>query len=153
MAIFVSFLIVTMYQGPWSPTYHCFPQVHCTSCSVTQSCLTHYNPMDYSLPDSFVHGILQARTVECVTISSSKGSSWPRDPTSVSCIGGRFSTTEPPCQTFTQSSHTISFLSKLINIMKIKEYIYIYVWWWLEYTFDHFMIVTSLICWKKYKFS
>ena len=30
---------------------------------VTQSCLTLYNPMDFSLPGSSVHGILQASTV------------------------------------------------------------------------------------------
>ena len=34
----------------------------------------------YSLPDSSVHGILQARLLEWVAISSSRGSSWPRDP-------------------------------------------------------------------------
>ena len=35
---------------------------------VTQSCLTLCGPMDYSLPVSLVHGILQARTLEWVTI-------------------------------------------------------------------------------------
>ena len=34
-----------------------------------------------------VHGISQARTLECVTISFSRGSSWPRDWTVVSSIG------------------------------------------------------------------
>ena len=46
--------------------------------------------MDWSLPGSLVHGILQARTLEWVAISFSKGSSWPRDWTLVSCIPGRF---------------------------------------------------------------
>ena len=31
---------------------------------VAQSCLTLWDPMDYSPPGSFVHGILQARIVE-----------------------------------------------------------------------------------------
>ena len=44
----------------------------------TQSCLTHCDPMDYSLPGS-VCGILQARTLEWVAISFSRGSSQPRD--------------------------------------------------------------------------
>ena len=44
-----------------------------------QLCLTLYNPMDYNLTDSSVHGILQARILEWVAISSSKGSSPPRD--------------------------------------------------------------------------
>ena len=42
-------------------------------------CLTLGNPMDYSLPGSSVHGILQARILEWVAISSSRGSSQPRD--------------------------------------------------------------------------
>ena len=48
------------------------------------------DPMDCSPPGSSVHGILQARTLEWVAISSSKGSSQPRDLTNVSyisCIG------------------------------------------------------------------
>ena len=54
------------------------------------------DPMDCSLPGSFVHGISQARTLEWVAISFSRGSSWPRYRTHiscVSCIAGRFFTT------------------------------------------------------------
>ena len=40
---------------------------------VSQSCLTLSNPMDYSLPGSSVHGILQARILEWVAISFSRG--------------------------------------------------------------------------------
>ena len=47
---------------------------------------------DYSLPGSSVHGIFQARTLEWVSISFSRGPSWPRDWTQVSCIAGRFFT-------------------------------------------------------------
>ena len=43
------------------------------------------NPSDCSLPGSFLHGIIQARILEWVAISSSRGSSWPRDRTCVSC--------------------------------------------------------------------
>ena len=43
----------------------------------------------YSLPGSSVHRILQARVLEWVAISISKGSSWPRDWTWVSRIAGR----------------------------------------------------------------
>ena len=43
-------------------------------------------PMDCSPPDSSVHGILQARILEWVAISSSRGSSWPKIRTCVSCI-------------------------------------------------------------------
>ena len=46
--------------------------------------------MDYSLPGSYVHGILQARILEWVAIPFSGGSSQPRDQTQISCIAGRF---------------------------------------------------------------
>ena len=59
---------------------------------VTKSCLTVCDRMDYSLPGSSVHGILQARTLEWVAISFSRGSSQPRNQTQVSCIAGRFFT-------------------------------------------------------------
>ena len=52
---------------------------------VTQSCPTLCNPMDRSSPGSFVHGILQARILEWVAISSSRVSSRPRDWTT--CTG------------------------------------------------------------------
>ena len=49
----------------------------CYCCLVTQSCLTLCDP---------VHGIFQARILEWVAISYSRGSSWPRDWTWVSCV-------------------------------------------------------------------
>ena len=45
------------------------------------------NLMDYSLPGSSVHGILQERILEWVAFSFSRGSSQLRDRTCVSCIG------------------------------------------------------------------
>ena len=42
---------------------------------VTQSCLTLCDPVDCSPPGSSVHGILQARVLEWVAISFSRGSS------------------------------------------------------------------------------
>ena len=53
---------------------------------VTQSCPTLCGPMDCSLPGSSVHGVLQARILEWVAISSSSGSFRPRDQICVSCI-------------------------------------------------------------------
>ena len=46
--------------------------------------------MGCSLPGSSVHGILHSRILEWVAISSSRGSSWPRNQTQISCIAGRF---------------------------------------------------------------
>ena len=60
------------------------------ACPCTQSCLTLCYPMDYSLSGSSVHGILQARILEWVAISYSRGSSRPRYQTCISyisCIG------------------------------------------------------------------
>ena len=51
--------------------------------------LTLCNPMDCNLSGYSDHGIFQARLLECVAISFSRGSSWPRDRTQVSCTAGR----------------------------------------------------------------
>ena len=48
--------------------------------------------MDYSLPGSSVHGILQARIQEWVAIPFSREYSWPKDRTWVSCIIGKLFT-------------------------------------------------------------
>ena len=57
---------------------------------VAQSCLTLCDPIDCNPPGSSVHGIFQARILEWGAISSSRGSSQPRDRTQVSCTVGRF---------------------------------------------------------------
>ena len=46
-------------------------------CLLAKSHLSHCDPMDCSLPDSSVHGILQARILEWVAIPFSRGSSDP----------------------------------------------------------------------------
>ena len=61
-----------------------------------QLCPALHDPTDCSLPGSSVNGIFQARIPEWVPMPTSWGSSWPRDWTHVSCITGRFFTTEPP---------------------------------------------------------
>ena len=53
-------------------------------------------PMDWSSPGSSVHGISQARIPKWVATSFSRGSSQPWDRTCISCIAGRFFTTESP---------------------------------------------------------
>ena len=72
---------------------HIYLHMHAKSC---QSCLNLCNPMNYSPPGSSVHGILQARILERVSMPSSRGSSWPRDQTRVSCIAGEFFTAASP---------------------------------------------------------
>ena len=48
-------------------------------CSVTQSCLTLRDPMDYSPPGSSVYGTLQARILEWVAVPFSRDLSDPGD--------------------------------------------------------------------------
>ena len=70
----------------------------CRSCClVAKLDLTLFRPHGLcSLSVSSVHGILQARILEWVAISSPRGSSWPRNWTNVSCIAGEFFTTKLP---------------------------------------------------------
>ena len=76
--------------------------------------LRYVDPVDCSLPGSFIHSILQARILEWVAISFSRGSSQPRDQTQASHIGGRcfnlWATREAPV--FLKVSH---FMEKEIK--------------------------------------
>ena len=77
--------------------------------------------MDCSLPGFSVRGILQARIVEWVAISSSRGSSQNRDRTHVSCsscITVGFFTTEPLGKPITPD-----YLSSLYLCTIYQEYI------------------------------
>ena len=68
-------------------------------CVCAQLCPTLCDLMDCSLPGSFAHVISQARVLEWVVISYSRGYSQPRDQTCVSCvscIGRWFFITVPP---------------------------------------------------------
>jgi len=51
--------------------------------------------VDYSLSGSSINGISQVGILKWVGISFPKVSSWIRDPTHISCMAGRFFTTEP----------------------------------------------------------
>ena len=68
----------TNFEGLW-----------CKHSKLLQSCSTLCDTVDCSPPSSSVHGILQARILEWVAISFSRGSSSPKDQTWVSCIAGR----------------------------------------------------------------
>ena len=60
----------------------------CSASYCLLSCVRLFcDPMDCSPPDFSAHGISQARILEQVAISFSKGSSRPRDQTCVCCIG------------------------------------------------------------------
>ena len=65
-------------------------------CSVAKLCPTLCDPMDCSPPGSSVHGISQARILDWVAISSSRGSSRPRIKPVSPALAGGFFTIEPP---------------------------------------------------------
>ena len=67
-------------------------------CSVSQSCLTLCNAMVYSSSGSYAHGISQARTLEWVAVSFSRGYFQPGiEPESPALAGGFFTTVKSCC--------------------------------------------------------
>ena len=86
---------------------------------VAQSCPTLCDPMDCSLPGSSVHGIFQARVLEWVAISFSRGSSQPRDQTWVSRIAGRsftiWATREAPLYVYKSCIKVVILYAKEIS--------------------------------------
>ena len=89
------------------------------------------DPMDNSMPGSFVHGISQARIQEWVAISFSRGSSWSSDWTRVSCIAGGFFTTEPPVKSHCCILNVIYYKTIQSKILIYKCHFY-----HLTYTFS-----------------
>ena len=70
-----------MWAGTYCPIGH-----DAAAAKSLQSCLTLCDPMNCSPTASSVHEILQARILEWVAISFSRGSSWPRDRTCISYV-------------------------------------------------------------------
>ena len=80
-------MTLKMSAVPTDPCHYlCILECDCCCYYVSQSCPTLCEPMDCSPPGSFVHGIFQARILEWVANSSSRGSSRPTGPTHVSYI-------------------------------------------------------------------
>ena len=78
-------LLISLY-------YYFFFIINECSVFVALLCLALCDATDYSVPNSSVHVILQARILEWVAIPFSRESSPPRNQTQVSCIAGRFFT-------------------------------------------------------------
>ena len=104
-AVFVSLISISHY---W---------LHSTMWSeveVSQSCPTVCNIMDYT-----VHGILQARKLEWVAFSFSKGSSQPRDRTQVSHTVGGFS-----ARWATRETHVLVYVAIIFYRIKLQHLTY-----------------------------
>ena len=94
---------------------------------VSDSCDT----MDSSPPGSSVHGIFQARILDWIAISFSKGSSQPRNRSHVSCISGRFFTdwVMGQCEYLDTKTFSVSFwfismiaqLQKFFSLLRLKS--------------------------------
>ena len=67
------------------------------------SCVLLCDPMDCSLPGSSIHGIFQARVLEWIAVSFSRGCSRPRDRTWVSHIADRCFTVWTTSQVYSSS--------------------------------------------------
>ena len=85
----LSSVVTTLRKASQTPISIRFFFLHELMCMCFLSCFSHgqlfCDPVDQSLPISSVHGILQARILEWVAMSSSMGSSQPKDQTQVSC--------------------------------------------------------------------
>ena len=114
----------------WQPCFwlHGGMRAHSLSC-VWLFC----DPKGCSPQGSSLHGVLQARKLEWVAVSSSRGSSWPRDWTQVSCVSciGRrilyhWATWEASTSDFTEEMNTIrketslTFHLTLISVSVLK---------------------------------
>ena len=86
-------MVISQWMAAW--LFNCTLKLSQLKCSksfinrysfVTKLCLMLSDPMDCSPAGSSFHGILQARILEWVAISSSRGSSWSRNLNHVSCI-------------------------------------------------------------------
>ena len=85
----------------------------CQFCVCAQSCPTVSDPLDCSPPGFSVHGIFQARIIEWVAISYSRGSSRPRNRSHVSCVSctGRWILLPP---------HYLGSPMSILNILYFK---------------------------------
>ena len=98
----------------------------CWCCSsVAKSCPTLSDPMNCSPPGSSVHKLSQARRLDWVAISFSKGTCWPRDWTCLSYTVGKFFTTKTP------GKPVILFLSRIYitleaNVDSLISWPYLY---------------------------
>ena len=106
---------------------------------VAQSCLILCDPMDCSLPGFSIPGILQARILEWVTISFSRGSSRPRDWTRVSRIGGRRFNLYLVMYyyVYVEWDWSLIFLCNNVSTyLSVYEFLFRFIFWILDFLLD-----------------
>ena len=115
--------------------------------------------MECSLLSSSVYGLLQARILEGVAISFSRGPSQPRDQTWVSCITGRFfivwttreaqskfSGNEVPLLLFIRGSCNLAFSSEGQFCWAKYSWLVVYFFQYFGYIISFFLGLQGL-CW------
>ena len=108
-------------------------KMECVRAQLLQSCPTVFSLMDHSPSGSSVCGTFLARILEWVGISSSRGSSWPRDQTRSSCgfcVGRQCFTT-----VLSGLGSPISFTASK-NFDKLVSFIKIFLYFSLDLYFD-----------------
>ena len=106
---------------------------------VTQLCPTLRDPVGHSPAGSSVHEILQARILEWVAIPFSRGSSWPRDGTRVSCIAGGF------FAIWATGGHSNDYIHSASNPLSVSTYLLTKILYWIILTFPFNKKKKSLI--------
>ena len=110
--------------------------------------------MDCSMPGSSVHGILQARILEWVIISFSRGSSESRDQIYISWLAGSFFTTESPGKQSQLYRYKLILWPNLMNTKKKKKkfwsIMYLILWYThffknIKYYSSHPMLYSILL--------
>ena len=104
-----------------------YPFPYLSICVVAKLCLPLCDPLNCSLPGSPVHAIIQARILEWVAISSSRGSSWSKDWTYISCIGmqvlHQWATSEAPKSVCFYFACTFIHIAFKLHINDIIQYL------------------------------
>ena len=86
-------------------------------CLVAQSCPTLYDPMDCIASQALLAmGIFQARILEWAVYPFSRGPSWPRNPSRVSCIAGRLFTSWATREAPRKHCHDLIYRS-ILNVV------------------------------------
>ena len=98
MCLFITKDSLSMISGPWRRSIYWWHEWSCCCCSslVTKSCLTLVTPWMLACQTALTRGFSRQKMLEWVAIPFSRGSSWPRIRTSISCIVGQIPYPEQP---------------------------------------------------------
>ena len=107
----------TSLAGMFPKYFFCLNTSQNVKLLVTQSCPTLCDPISCSLPGFSVHGISQARSLEWVAISFSRGFSWPRDQTGSPALQADSLPSEPPGKT----KHFLSYTFQNVKVNHLLE--------------------------------